>query len=252
MPSYATLASFPSAPPPVPAVVSRFAAGRPVRAVWVNELGGVTFRVGSGVEFIKADKAGVVDFADEARRLRWAAPYLAVPRVLGVGIDHAPDGDWAWLRTGGLPGRSAVHPRWAAAPDVAVRAIGVGLRTLHDNLPVSTCPFDWSVESRLPVLHPAHRANLPDPPPIDRLVVCHGDACAPNTLIDDVGRYCGHVDFGELGVADRWADLAVAALSLGWNYPGRSWEAELFAAYGIDPDPLRIDYYQRLWQDPTL
>jgi len=61
---------------PVPAVVSRFAAGRPVRAVWVNELGGVTFRVGSGVEFIKADKAGVVDFADEARGCAGRRPIL--------------------------------------------------------------------------------------------------------------------------------------------------------------------------------
>jgi kanamycin kinase len=240
--------SFPAESPPVPAVVTRFAAGQPVRAIWANELGGVTFRVGSGGEFIKVAPAGSFDFAGEALRLRWAARYVRVPPVLDFGLD---DG-WAWLRTGGLPGRSAVHPRWAAEPAVAVRAIGVGLRTMHDSLPVATCPFDWSVDSRLPVLLPAHRANLPDPPPIDRLVVCHGDACAPNTLIDDVGGFCGHVDFGELGVADRWADLAVAALSLGWNYPGRSWEAELFAAYGIDPDPLRIDYYQRLWQDPDL
>ena len=56
-------------------------------------------------------------------------------------------------------------------------------------------------------------------PPIDRLVVCHGDACAPNTLIDDDGRCCGHVDLDALGVADRWADLAVATMSLEWNYP---------------------------------
>jgi kanamycin kinase len=79
-------------------------------------------------------------------------------------------------------------------------------------------------------------------------VVCHGDACAPNTLVDDDGRSCGHVDFGQLGVADRWADLAVATLSLGWNYPGRDWEAEFFNAYGVQPDPARIDYYRRLWQ----
>ncbi|MDP7726027.1 phosphotransferase [Mycobacterium sp. TY814] len=244
--------SFPLTPPPVPAVVRRLAAGRPLRAVWRNELGDVTFRVGetsaTGTEFIKVGGVHSPDFAREAQRLRWAAPYIPVPPVIDCGIDDSG----AWLRTGGLPGVSAVHPRWQATPAVAVAAIAVGLRTLHDSLPVASCPFDWSVASRLPLLHPAHRANLPDPPPIDRLVVCHGDACAPNTLIDGAGRYCGHVDFGELGVADRWADLAVATLSLRWNYPGRNWEAEFFAAYGIEPDPLRIDYYRRLWEDPDL
>jgi len=220
------------------------AAGRPVLAVWVNELGAVTFRVDSGVEFVKVVPAGAFDFAGEARRLRWAAPYLAVPRVLEVGADH----EGAWLHTSGLRGLSAVHPRWTAAPDVAVRALGVGLRTLHDRLPVGSCPFDWSAASRLAALTPAQRAILGEPPPIDRLVVCHGDACAPNTLIGDDGRCCGHVDFGDLGVADRWADLAVATLSLGWNYPGRVWDVEFFGAYGVEPDAARIDYYRRLWQ----
>ena len=242
--------TFPPSPPPVPAVVSRFANGREVRAVWVNEDGGVTFRLGSAVpgaadrEFIKVADAGTTDFAGETLRLRWAGAYVTVPRVLGRGIAD----DCAWLRTAALPGRSAVHPRWLASPDVAVRAIGAGLRTLHDRLPVPSCPFDWSVTSRLSMLSPAGRARLGEPPPVDRLVVCHGDACAPNTLVDDDGRSCGHVDFGELGVADRWADLAVATLSLGWNYPGRDWEAEFFSAYGVQPDPARIDYYRRLWQ----
>ena len=242
--------TFPSSPPPVPPVVSRFADGRPVRAVWVNGVGGVTFGLGSGIpaEFVKVADAATTDFAAEARRLRWAAPYLTVPPVLGFGVDPSPAGDVAWLRTDALPGLSAVHPRWLATPEVAVRAIGAGLRVLHDRLPVRSCPFDWSATSRLDRLSPGRRARLGEPPPIDRLVVCHGDACSPNTLIDDDGRCCGHVDFGELGVADRWADLAVATLSLGWNYPGRSWEAELFAAYGVQPDPVRIDYYRRLWQ----
>ena len=240
-----------ASPPPVPAVVRQLAAGRRVHAVWRNELGDVTFRVGDGAEFIKVGGPHCAGFGTEAHRLRWAARYIPVPQVMDFGHDDG-DGGGAWLRTRGLPGRSAVHPRWQAAPAVAVRAIGVGLRTLHDSLPVASCPFDWSVASRLPMLHPAHRAKLEDPPPIDRLVVCHGDACAPNTLIDDAGHYCGHVDFGELGVADRWADLAVATLSLGWNYPGRSWEQEFFRAYGIEPDPVRIDYYRRLWEDPTL
>jgi kanamycin kinase len=238
----------------VPAVVRRIAAGRPVRAVWVNEGGGVTFRVGpagpgvSGTEFIKVANAHGADLAGEAERLRWAARYVTVPQVLGSGPDTRLAGHRAWLHTRGLPGLSAVHPRWLAAPDVAVRAIGAGLRTLHDRLPVRSCPFDWSVAGRLARLTTGARTRLGEPPPIDRPVVCHGDACSPNTLIDDDGRCCGHVDFGELGVADRWADLAVATLSLGWNYPGRVWDAEFFAAYGVAPDPARIDYYRRLWQ----
>jgi kanamycin kinase len=201
--------SAPSSPPPVPAIVRRFAAGRPVRAVWVNELGGVTFRVGkpgivAEVEFIKVVSANrkVVsanraDLAGEAQRLRWAGRYLKVPEVLGQGVD----GDRSWLRTRGLAGLSAVHPLWLAAPDVAVRAIGAGLRTLHDRFPVPSCPFDWSVTARLATLPTAERSRLGEPPPVDQLVVCHGDPCSPNTLIDDEGRCCGHVDLGDLGVA---------------------------------------------------
>src|SRR5205807_5569978 len=48
-------------------------------------------------------------------------------------------------------------------------------------------------------------------PPPDKLVVCHGDACAPNTLLDHNGHWTGHVDFGLLGIADRWADLAASS-----------------------------------------
>ncbi|MCV7226155.1 aminoglycoside 3'-phosphotransferase [Mycolicibacterium komossense] len=219
--------SSPSGSPPVPGVVSRIAAGRPVRAVWLNELGALTFRIecgGDGTEYVKT---GPGEFAAEADRLAWASRYTPVPRVLGYGSD--------WLHTAGLPGESAVHPHWVARPQQAARAIGAGLRMLHDRLPVASCP--WV------------RTDFEDAPPVDRLVVCHGDACAPNTLIDADGRFCGHVDLGALGVADRWADLAVATLSLGWNYPGLR-EEDLLEAYGIEPDAIRIDYYRRSWQTP--
>jgi kanamycin kinase len=222
---------FPSGSQPVPDVVSRIAAGRPVRAVWLNELGSLTFRIGCGEDGIEYVKTGPGEFAAEADRLAWASRYTPVPRVLGCGTD--------WLHTAGLPGKSAVHPHWVARPRQAARAIGAGLRMLHDALPVESCP--WV------------RADFWDAPPIDRVVVCHGDACAPNTLIDastaGEARCSGHVDLGALAVADRWADLAVAMLSLRWNYPSL-FEEDLLDAYGIEPDAVRIDYYQRRWQAP--
>lgn len=74
----------------------------------------------------------------------------------------------------------------------------------------------------------------------------HGDACAPNTLISPTGQWVGHVDLGDLPVGDRWADLAVASLSLDWNF-GEGHEDELFDAYGIERDEERIRYYRQLW-----
>jgi len=49
-----------------------------------------------------------------------------------------------------------------------------------------------------------------------------------------------------LGVADRWADLAIATWSTTWNY-GPGWETPLLDAYGVAPDPDRTRYYRLLW-----
>jgi kanamycin kinase len=216
-----------SEPVPVPEVVADIAAGRTVVPVWENELGGVTFAIDDGAEFVKVyPDVQAHLLTAEVPRLRWARRYTPVPEVLASGS--------GWLHTARLAGRSAVDWRWADDPRTAARAIGDGLRRLHDALPVDGCPFgrpSWVPD---------------DAPPADRLVVCHGDACAPNTLIGDDGRCCGHVDLGDLGIADRWADIAVAMLSLAWNYSG-SWEGELLDAYRVDADPARIEAFQRLW-----
>lgn len=174
--------------------------------------------------------------------------------------------------TTALPGENAVSDRWRAEPATAVRALGAGLRALHDRLPVAGCPFSWSTSKRLArvqrraaagALDPRHWHDVHrdlgvesalhralNPPAVDKLVVCHGDACAPNTLIDADGSWTGHVDLGDLGVADRWADLAVATWSSVWNY-GPGWETPLLTAYGVDPDPERIAYYRLLYDlDP--
>lgn len=231
----------------VPDEVLDLVRGRPTRAVWENRLGGVTYRISdpAGDEYVKwAPSHPEIDLGLEAAKLAWAAEWATVPEVLSVG--HTVTGT-AWLHTRALAGDSAVAPRWVAEPTTAARAIGAGLRILHDTLPVRECPWAWDLATRLPMISDeADRGLGAQAPPEDRLVVCHGDACAPNTLLDPSGAVAGHVDLGELGVGDRWADLAVATYSLTWNYPGDH-ERTLLDAYGIEPDPERIAFYRRLW-----
>jgi kanamycin kinase len=120
---------------------------------------------------------------------------------------------------------------------------------LHDALDPTECPFSWSVDERVgrAARHgEAVPAELREAPPIDRPVVCHGDPCSPNTLISASGAFAAIVDVGRLGVADRWADLAVASMSLDWNY-GEGWETVFFETYDIAPDPERIAFYRALW-----
>jgi len=250
-----------------PEVVRELAGNRQVCLAWENE-DALTFEAGNGADrsFVKWAPAGSpLDLAAEAARMTWAVAYTPVPRVLDLGAD----GEGSWLVTAPLPGHNAVSRRWLADPRAAVTAIGEGLRAMHDALPVPDCPFSWMAEIRVTAAQEAARAGYADTsnwapedlelgiegalaqiqniPPADKLVVCHGDACAPNTLIGGNGRWSGHVDLGDLGIADRWADLAVATLSLGWNY-GPGWEQVLFDAYGITPDAERTRYYRLLWE----
>jgi kanamycin kinase len=240
------LAAVPDGPVVVPDAVAALAGDDEVEAVWRNILGGLTFRLrGPGADrYVKWVARGTpgLDLEAEAERMTWAARYTPVPRA----IDSGQDASGSWLVTTALPGRSAVDPYWLARPDEAARAIGAGLRALHDALPVANCPFTWSAAERIARLDPAVRDQVADVPDVDRLVVCHGDACAPNTLLGDDGRWTAHVDLDSLGVADRWADLAVASASLGWNY-GDGHEAAFFEAYGVEPDAERIAYYRLLW-----
>jgi kanamycin kinase len=210
-------------------------AGGPVELVWRNEVGGLTGRVdGSSPRFVKWNRIDSGEsLAAEAHRLRWLAGRHPAPEV----IDYRRVGDVELLVTVALPGRSAVDPIWVARPADAIRAIATGLRVLHA-MPTMDCPYDWGVAARLATAAQSGRrvpADLHEPPAVDRLVVCHGDACAPNTLLSTDGRFLATVDLARLGVADRWADLAVATMSLGWNYPAYH-EGLFWETYGIEPD----------------
>lgn len=214
---------------------------------WLNSVGGLTFSIASGGPGSSIDfyakwnpLSSGESLADEAERLRWIEGRHPAPRVVALVTNSTEE----VLITEALPGESAVSEVWKDNSRIALRALGAGLRRLHE-LPVSECPFDWGIDARLSIAD-ADASALCEAPPVDRLVVCQGDPCAPNTLLDRDGSFLAHVDLARLGTADRWADLAVMSMSLGWNFENYD-ERDFWEAYGVEPDAQRIDFYRKLW-----
>jgi kanamycin kinase len=223
-------------------------------------------RPGARARFVKVARVGAYPgLAAEADRTRWAGTNgLPVPEVIATGSDGTVD----WLVTAGICGLPGTDPSLGDVRKVVV-ALAEGLRRLHDTAPVTECPFDFRLVAAMAHARRRVAAGLVDPgadfdedhrhldpqgaldqlerlrPDGEDLAVCHGDYCPPNALIAD-GRVTAYVDLGELGVADRWWDLAVATRAVTWNY-GPGLEPLFLAVYGAPPDPQRQAFYRLLY-----
>lgn len=206
-----TVPTGPIGPPPLVCALSADAT-----PVWVHGLGGVTWRLSHSYL-----KVGPGHHAAEAERLAWLGSLdlpFHVPGVLGVGPDH--------LYTTLIDAAPPLNP---ADPGAAAHALGRALRMFHDAVPLEGCPYVWG-----PL-----RGD-------EDLVVCHGDACNPNWLLGADLGFVGTVDLGNLGVDDRWADIAPAVQSLAWNgMEGQ--DAAFLGGYGIELDEEKFDSYLERW-----
>lgn len=208
--------------------------------------------------------AAAVPLRAEAARLRWAREAgLPVPLVLAA----CRAGQAEWLLTESLPGTSAVDPALLARPGELVPLLANGLRRFHQ-AQAAGCPFRFGLDIALDRVRGRVLAGQIDPddmhaehahlspaaalaelerlrPDDEDLVVCHGDYCLPNVLIAG-GEVTGFVDLGELGVADRWWDLAVGSWSVSWNV-GAGWEELFLSSYGVARDDRRMAFYRLLY-----
>lgn len=223
-------------------------------------------RDGAPQLFLKLAPAGhYPTLLAEARRMRWASAYLPVPEV----VDQGTEGSIVWLATSRLSGQDGTHPEQLGHPARLTRILARGLRDFHDAASVDNCPFDFRLNAALEHVRTRLSSGLIDQgsdfhaefqhltpemavdllestrPDSEDLIVCHGDYCPPNILIED-GRATGYVDLGELGVADRWWDLAAATWSLTWNL-GPGFEEMFLAEYGAELDVDRMNFYRLLY-----
>lgn len=259
------------------AVVRRKYAGHEWVPVTVGRSGAGVWRlVGRPAYFVKVHAAVVgggssgLDLAAEAERFEWLARW-GVPTAEVVEVGER-DGV-AWLVTVAVPGRSAAEP-WPAADRAAVvDALADVVAQLHA-VPVDGCPFDRRLAVSVAAAEAAARGGRVDLGDLDEqragwsaarllaeltatrpagedLAVCHGDLCLPNVLLDPrTLAVTGLVDVGRLGVADRYADLALATRSLGAEVNGQYGEAyaeRFLARYGVGaPDRERLAFYRLL------
>jgi kanamycin kinase len=216
--------------------------------------------------FLKVKRAGHHPTAlDESARMQWASLFLPVPIVLDAGSGD----DVEWLLTDALAGTDATRHPLLSHPEEMVPILARGLADFHARAPVAQCPFDFRAATAVAHarervragvattsdLHPEYAHLTMDAalaeldwlrPTSEDLVVCHGDYCFPNVLLDDAGAITGFLDLGELAVADRWWDVAVGAWSTTWNV-GPGYEELFYDAYGIEPDEDRIAFYRLLY-----
>lgn len=229
------------------------------RLLWVNTIGGYTWRLAAADPVVLKWSAHPFTLRPEIERLRWLNGRFPAPQVR----EHGADEHGSWFTTVLLPGQSAVSEQFRARPVHTVEQLALALRHLHESLDPADCPFDsspaamlgavdlgaleprcWQAEAPGRSVREVERI-LADVPPPDRQVVVHGDACSPNTLLDAAGDWIALVDLGQLGVSDRWYDLALGAQAVGRNF-GVEHIPRYFDVYGVRPDPERLRYYRLL------
>lgn len=240
-----------------------------------GESGAGVFRSADGLRYAKCVvDQDVPELEGERERLVWAAAH---------DIPCAPVLDWhagagiACLVTGTVPGVTAdalsageLGRAWASIADA--------VRRLHET-PVADCPFDRGVarmfaraqdvvarDAVQPEFLPEEQVGTPLAVLLARLaarmdtrlaeeransVVCHGDLCLPNIVVDPATRtVTGFLDLGRLGTADPHADIALLLANSRETWPDEPTAAKAdrdFAhRYGHALDAERLRFYLHL------
>lgn len=240
-----------------------------------GESGALVFANAAGSRYAKVVASADADLlAAERDRVAW---------LEGSGISGPHVLDWRVTEHGACLITSAVAG--VPADDLNATELALAWPSITDALvqlhriPLDLCPFDRTLDDMMPLARAAvaeNRVNaeflpqhLVDAPPRsildsieaelemrtaqerDEAVVCHGDFCLPNILIDPNSLLItGFIDLGRLGRADRYADIALLLANARETWPGedaaRRADQDFASRYGIALDHDRLDFYLRL------
>ena len=218
------------------------------------------------------------DYAEELAGERDRVTWLS-----STGLPGAVVLDWRATDAGACLVTRAVQgvPADRLDPRALRSAWSSVVETVHalHGLPAEQCPFDRRLASVMPAARatvaekrvnvgflPRALQSTPPPQILDQLeaelprrvaqedaelVVCHGDLCLPNILIDPGSdQVTALIDLGRLGTADPHADIALLLATARTIWPdeqtARQAEQDFDQWYGTAVDPERLDFYLRL------
>lgn len=233
-----------------------------------GESGDPVFRSADGSRYAKRGPADLL--VRERDRIQWlSASGIPGPTVL----DWQVDGDRALLVTSAVRGVTA-----DAVTDeellLAWPSITDAVLALHE---LPACPFSRDLARMFalaqdvvgrgavnPEFLPVEQQDTPPAELLARLaadldrwlareelVVCHGDLCLPNVVLEPgTFAFAGFVDLGRLGLADRYADISLLLANSRETWPDEQRAVaadEAFARrYGITLDAPRQRFYLHL------
>ena len=184
-------------------------------------------------------------------------------------IEYTVEDGKSWLLMSRMMGRMCCDKYYMEHSDEMVSLMAEGLKMLW-SIDISDCPREFSLEEderkalarikdgRLSAEELAEcgfgtaeqmiKWMLENKPAYEP-VLSHGDYCLPNVLLEN-GRISAFIDIGDIGIADKYRDIATCYGSLknnfGGYFGGRIYEdfdpALLFKKIGGELDPVKIRY----------
>ncbi|MBQ8623450.1 MAG: aminoglycoside 3'-phosphotransferase [Oscillospiraceae bacterium] len=204
--------------------------------------------------------------------MRWLEDKLPVPKVLCVDKEN----ELCYLLMSRINGKMLCDEYFLERPEELCELLSEGLKTLW-SVDISDCPrirdldtelFEakYQVENKLYDLDNVEKDTfgengrfktpedllqwLFDNKPEYKPVLSHGDFCLPN-IFSANGKISGYIDLGDMGVGDKWRDIALCYRSLKHNmdgtFGGKVYEGFnpdlLFEKLGIEKNEKKLDYY---------
>ena len=207
---------------------------------------------------------------NEHRIMGWLKKYMLVPEV-HIAMEQ---NDISYLLMSKMKGKMSCDLEYLKQPKELVHKLAQGMKELW-KIPIIDCPTDMTLSVKLRLVKDSVENGtvdvedfeedtfgvngfsslwelynyLEENAPSEDLVVSHGDYCLPNIFCIGAEKV-GLLDLGNVGIADRYQDIALCLRSLRHNLTCVGFEndyeacrTQLFQELGITPDDKKIRYY---------